>query len=366
MLKRTKPNKSKKWLKKLSILVCVILFMLTLSACILDPFYAYRVRDDAYLLNVKFSSPGLIKNHKYNAAIIGSSMFQNFDIPIFREKLEINPLKIAFGGASLSDIIYINRLFIKTGKANAYYINLDIEAFASIEQSEKSDNSLFPIYLMDSNALNDYRYLLGFETWMRYIPISLAMMTLDILSIKVPEKFDTRRSIDKLAEWRNDFKCGRDIVINNYKNKKYQVSQINTDELYDRLVKNADWFFSQIDFSTGDYIFVFPPYSALYWYESVQQGYYHQFKDIKQYIAEKLSNYKNVKIFDFQSAEFIVDLNFYKDTTHFCGGISDWMVDHFADNEYQVDSESIIVNLKILDDLVEQFTKNNREWLEAE
>ena len=41
----------------------------------------------------------------------------------------------------------------------------------------------FPDYLMDDNPWNDYRYLLGYETWMRFIPIDIALSGAKALEI---------------------------------------------------------------------------------------------------------------------------------------------------------------------------------------
>ena len=48
----------------------------------------------------------------------------------------------------------------------------------------------------------------------------------------------------------------------------------------------------------------------------------------------------DVTVYDFQHANFIIDLDNYKDTTHYTPRINDWMVESFAEDEYVVTEEN--------------------------
>ena len=163
---------AKKWLLRLLALTMALVMLMCLCAWCIDPYMLYRVRDNQYLLNSRLVTPGLIKNYDYDTVLIGSSMIQNTDMGLFREILGGKPLKITTGAISLTEIQKLTDKIGELGKAEHYYICLDQYLFAP---EKWDDMDRFPDYLMDDNPWNDYRYLLGYETWMRFIPIDIAL-----------------------------------------------------------------------------------------------------------------------------------------------------------------------------------------------
>ncbi|HPY44228.1 MAG TPA: hypothetical protein PLO90_07690 [Clostridia bacterium] len=348
-------KQAKKWLARLAVITISILMVMALAAYYLDPFFAYRARDKTFLLNPRFVVPGLIKNHDYDTAVIGSSMIQNFSMPAFREHLKVNPLKATSGGISISETLELYQLFLDEGKAKRFYINIDIGTFASESFMDSNVESIFPGYLMDRYVLNDYQYLLGYEAWMRFIPVSLAIGLAEKASVNLPEKFLTRRSIDRIAEWKDDFSFSRDIVLKEYAEKKYAVSQVSLVNLSERMTENIDLFISRLDLNAGEHIFFFPPYSALYWFDAMRLGYFEYFQNAKDVFIKKLIGHENVRIFDFQNARFIVDLNHYKDTTHYSPDINEWMIECFASGQHEVKAERSVPGSASIEALVNQF-----------
>lgn len=113
-------------------------------------------------------------------------------------------------------------------------------------------------------------------------------------------------------------------------NSEYAVSRVNTNGLLDRLRSNIDSFFESIDHEAiEDLVFFFPPYSALYWCNAQDRGYFDDFMAAKRYFISK-AGCINANVYDFQDVEFITALDNYKDTTHYSPVINDWMVKCFA------------------------------------
>ena len=245
-----------KWLTGLLCLTLSILIILGVAAYIVDPYFAYRFRDGTYFISSEFALPGIIKNADYDAAVLGSSMIQNFDMRSFRDKLGCNAVKLSNGGISQTEIGQLYTLLQEQGKAQSYYICLDLYLF-SYHQYEDKDRT--PHYLSDDNVFNDYRYLLGYATWMRFIPVDLAYMTLDRLNISLPEKLSRSKKLDYLEDWSLEAAVGRDAVIGDYQAGTHNVSDIDLDDLYGRMINRADTFVQSLDFSEGDYTFFFPP-----------------------------------------------------------------------------------------------------------
>lgn len=302
---------------------------------IIDPFFQFRVHDNAYMLNERFVAGGLIKNYDYDTLILGSSMTQNFDMNLFRNSLGVKPLHIGLGGATSQEITELMTLAYKTGKAEHYYVCVDWSAFTTFPAE-----SNIPPYLLKNDFLSKIQYLLSYEPWFRYMPTDLGLLLIDCMDVELPLKFKYSRSIDKLGNWELDYTFGEDVVLENYKTARFAVSEVDTENLYNRMKNNIDEYLREFNFEKGDHIFFFPPYSSLYWCDTQNNGYYDDYLQAKEYFIEKASAY-GAQIYDFQCAEFTTHLDNYKDTTHYKAEINDWMVDCFASKDYLVTNDNV-------------------------
>ncbi len=332
---------AKKWLFRLLALTLSLVALMCAAAYWVDPYMQYRVRDNRYLLNSRLVTPGLIKNDDYDTVLIGSSMIQNTDMALFRETLGGKPLKITTGAISLKEIQKLTDKINQVGKAQNYYICLDQYLFAP---EKWDDMDRFPDYLMDDDLFNDYRYLLGYETWTRFMPIDLGLSAARALNISLPDKFTRAMSIDGMEDWREDWAFGSEAVLSLYapppKDKDYDL-----DRLLGRMETRFDEYLTHLDFETGAYTFFFPPYSALFWNYAEGAGYGDLYLAFKTYAEERLLGMPNVKIFDFQNADFITDLEQYKDYTHYAPSVNDWMLRCFASGDYQITEPTSVSNL---------------------
>ena len=332
---------AKKWLLRLLALTLALVMLMCLCAWCIDPYMLYRVRDNQYLLNSRLVTPGLIKNYDYDTVLIGSSMIQNTDMQLFRDTLGGRPLKITTGAISLTEIQKLTDKIVAVGKAEHFYICLDQYLFAP---EKWDDMDRFPGYLLDDNLWNDYRYLLGYETWMRFIPIDLCLSTAKALGLPLPEKFARAMSIDGMEDWRDDWTFGDEATLSLY-TPPAKGTNFDAEAVLARMEKRFDEFLTHLDFERGDYTFFFPPYSALYWNYAFGAGNAETYLEFKAYAEGKLLEQENVRIFDFQNAPFVTDLNNYKDYTHYAPEINDWMLRCFAKSEYLVTEAASTENL---------------------
>ena len=332
---------AKKWLLRLLALTLALVMLMCLCAWCIDPYMLYRVRDNQYLLNSRLVTPGLIKNYDYDTVLIGSSMIQNTDMQLFRDTLGGRPLKITTGAISLTEIQKLTDKIVAVGKAEHFYICLDQYLFAP---EKWDDMDRFPNYLLDDNLWNDYRYLLGYETWMRFIPIDLCLSAAKALGLPLPEKFTRAMSIDGMEDWRDDWTFGEEATLSLY-TPPAKGTNFDAEAVLARMEKRFDEFLTHLDFARGDYTFFFPPYSALYWNYAFGAGNAETYLEFKAYAEGKLLEQENVRIFDFQNAPFVTNLNNYKDYTHYAPEINDWMLGCFSKNEYLVTEAASTENL---------------------
>ena len=342
---------SKNWMKIFAIGVLVFILVASEITYIIDPYFQYRVRDNRYFLNGRFVSAGLIKNYDYNTLIVGSSMTQNFNMDKFRKNLGVKPLHIGLGGINSNEILEIVDLAETVNKTETYYLCMDMYNFTSDYVS-----GLYK-YLLNNDPISKLRYSLSYEAWMRFMPIDIILSSAIELGVNLPYKFTSSMSIDYLENWNDDYEFGEDIVLNNYKALAFSVSKVDTERLLERMKENVDKFLDELKIKNKIVNLFFPPYSALYWVNAQQEGYFESYLEAKRYFVEK-ANAKGYNVFDFQAAELTMNLDNYKDTTHYKQEINDWMIECFANVENRVDINSI--------NIYEDKIKNNTEKFKLE
>lgn len=322
---------SAQWLQRFLALALVVLALLAALVYIIDPYYHYRAYDHKYKLDKIFSVPGVVKNYDYDAIIIGSSMTQNFDMDSFRRELGQAPIKATLGGMDAPEMAALLKLAQDAGHAETYYLCIDASLLSSDEEEQR-----FPEYLMDDNARNDYRYFWGYEAWMRFIPLDLALIAAERLGIPLPQRFQDARSIDKMGEWAYRYSFSKERVLEVYAGSgNGGASNVDMTATAADPMAQCQKFLGSLDLSQGNVVLFFPPYSALFWYDMEQAGRLESYFEVKRYFIQQVSAYSNVTIFDFQGADFTADLDNYMDMTHFSPQISDALIRCFASGEYR-------------------------------
>ena len=342
----------KKWIISFLCLSLICVMVLSFITYIIDPFFQYRVKDHTYFLNSAYVNSGLIKNYDYDTIIVGSCMIGNTDVDQFRDKLGLNPIKVENGAMVPAEINTYLKFASKIGKAKQYYVNIDLASFQDDNTSVTND------YLMKDDILSKGRYFLGYETWFRFMPVDCALLLYKTIYQELPPgKMTQRTSVDENGTWTTEDVFSEDEVINNRKNNKYKVSSVDLDDLDNRMINNIDSFVSDINFDAGSYTFIFPPYSSLYWCDAQDQGYCDSFIKAKRYFIKKLLK-KGCTVYDFQSADLTVDLNNYRDATHFSPEVNAWMVDCFANGDYIINDENMsLLQDNLLQNIIKTRTK---------
>lgn len=356
---------AKKWIFSFIAIFLGAALLMGFVSYSVDPFMYYRVGDDEKLMKARFVNVGIAKNYDYDMAFIGSSMIQNFDMPYFRENYDVNPVKLVAGGMTLNEILKLYNISQEYSGADKYMINIDPFVLNTDGPIDFS-SSRFPDYLYNDEKLDDVKYLLGYEVWFRYIPVNFAVNTLLKMGIDLPEKFDDAIDIDKIEDWSKDFSFGKEIVKQNYEDGAYATSELNTNDMYSRMTKNIDSFLKVIVDQEKDgqeIIFGFPPYSALYWHESVEHGEFDTLMDVKEYFIAQCDKYDFIRVVDLQSIPEITDLSRYKDASHYDTGIQKDYADAVFSGKFDINADTFEKNKLELQSLIEQFEKENADWL---
>lgn len=357
-----KTVETKKYLTVFACTTLGILSAIALFIYIIDPFFQYRTKDNSYILNPIYVNPGLAKNHDYNTAIIGSSMVQNYDLSELRQDSLVKPVKLASGAMTIFEMNIILSL-IDTTKVNTFIVNLDMVQF-----NEWHILSKYPSYLHSGKFIDKLRYHFAYESVVRYGLVDLALIP--YLAWKdgeeLPIKLQHRTKIDDIGNFSLEATYNDEERIKNMYRSNQTVTSPNTFQMNHRMKLNIDKMLSYLEvekYPNKEFIFVLPPYSALYWHITKREGYYHFLINNIKYICRRTAQYDNVKIQFFYNLDQITDLNRYSDVTHFDPQTSDYILNNLKNDRYTITTKNMNQLLNELDSTVTQFESENTDWI---
>lgn len=318
----------KKWLLRLAGITVILVLLLNAVIYAVDPFLQYRAENNSRYLNARYAGPGLIRNYEYDTLLLGNSMCENFNMELMRQELGAEPLHVCIGGVYQDELWEYVKLAEQTGKAKTIYLCVGLADFANEYESKSID------YLVKDDLLSRLRYAFSYEAWFRFIPMDLILAGKRMLGIPLSDAEDLKTDIDRMGNWADQYQYGENVVLKNYKFKAFSVSEVDNSGLYEKMLRRVDRMLDRMEYD-GELICFFPPYSSLYWIDAQEKGHLDVYLAVKAYFIDALRS-KGITVYDFQGAELTVDLNNYRDTTHYGDWVNDWMVRCFASGEYRI------------------------------
>ena len=339
-----------KYKKAVLIITCTIgLLLAAIMGTVLyvDPFFQYHapLENFPYLVDNQLSqNPGMAKNMPYDSVILGSSMTVNFNTNWFDEQLGLSTIKLSYSGAYPKDQANIMDIIFKSdNEVKAVFLGVDVMTYTG-----GVDETKYPIpeYLYDDNYINDIQYIFNKDVFLNYILRPLAD----------PDKTDLATVY---ASWWTDEYYNKQWVMHNYEPPQKVETETPVDAYIANLKLNLDTNicpYIENNTDTTFYIF-FPPYSILYWNDVICENHLEATIEEYQYIADRMLEYDNVRLFFFPDQEWIVtDLNNYADYTHYHKDINYYMTECFADGTCEINSgEEMKQALKDVRLLIDRF-----------
>lgn len=330
----------KKHIRIFLLLSAVLLMGCMLMVIVIDPFFQYHkpLQGVSYTIDNQLSqNPGMARNFDYDSVILGSSMTVNFNTDVFAQTMGLNTLKLSYNGAYPKDID--NIMSIVQGSHNQVrevFLGIDIYIYEKTPGITAYDH---PEYLWDDSVWNDLPYLLNKDVLLEYI---LRNFVTGEPGTPLNEVYHT---------W--DYAvCGKESVLATYTPPREFAAPLPPDCYIGNLEKSMDSYIIPYIESMPDTHFTvfFPPYSVLYWYTRFAEGSLEAEIQGEKYIMDRLLAYPNVSVYYFQNIyEFITNLDYYADYTHYTHEMNDYMARCFGDGTYQLTEESYE---KALDELL--------------
>lgn len=359
-------NNSKKFFIVTIILLVISLGITGVAGYLLDPAMYYRIPKYKTYCTEQYTTAGIIKNSSAKIAIIGSSMMQNTNVDLVENEFNLEAKRYTLSGMTIDEIVMlVNRAIMVENNVDIFIINLDISMFNS--EKDNAFNRL-PKYIYDENKINDIKYLLGYDVWFKFIPFNLAYnlaCNIDTtITNSIEEKFKNPTTVDLMGNW-SDTSFGEDIVKDKYISGSEAVSKQNVEGMLQRMIKRFDEdFYPTFKVNNNkEFKFIFPPYSALMWYNAEQEGYMDILLNFKKYIVERFENIANVEVYDFQDYDDITNLDNYKDTTHYSTEFNDMIIKDISNKNNIINLENVDIRIIKLRNLLEEFKEKEKEWL---
>ena len=336
------------WGKLTLSLIIFSLVLIVAAVVLIDPFEIYH-QATAFIPPIEsgtqsYSNAGIAKSYDYDSIIIGSSMTENFRPSQLDDLLGGRFVKLCINGGTPFNHKQMMDIAFDTHKIKRVFYGLDVGALSFFYITPKAE---MPTYLYDDDLFNDTEYWFNQSVLLKYIP-----KCLKTLGQTDPAQRDTMYS------WGQDFAYGPEAVLK-FPISSEEIVQHPLEEhpkLSQQSMLNIEHNFVPFIEAHPDteFIFFFPPYSLLQWYNFYAQGLLHYNLMQKQAVIERLIAYDNVKLYDFQSQlHWILDLDHYVDSEHYGAHINDEMVRMIAADQCRIiDPEQAKETAAILIDYV--------------
>lgn len=340
-------RKYKKWMISVVAIIMTAFLLLIGIVIYIDPFFQYHkpIEGFPYLVDNQLSqNPGMAKNWDYDSVILGSSMTVNFNTDWFTKILNLNTAKLSYNGAYPKDQANImNLIFSSHNDVKTVFLGIDIPAYSSNVEATKYP---IPAYLYDNNYLNDISYVLNKDVLLNYILRAVA------------DPGDKTVIPTMYALWWTDEYFNKQYVLQYYEEPEIVVEEVPEDAYIEQVRANLDVNICPYIEGNPDTEFVvfYPPYSILYWYGVNRENKLAATLAEYRYVSERLLQYDNVRIFNFQDQEEIItDLNNYADYDHYHKDINYYMVECFADGTCELTRENLSDSIEAMETLAADY-----------
>lgn len=302
-----------------------------------DPFYQYhapRGRIPICLENAVYQTPGAARNLVFRDAIVGSSMTENFHTSWFDEGMGWDTMKLSYSGADCTDLeAILSQVFAENRSVN--HIVMDLNEF----QLTDTKNAGFverPAYLYDDKIWNDWDYLFNFGVAIRGYRSLLDGWK------GIPDNIDTAYT------WEEESLFGREAALRASRETRLQLLNMplkvsDRSEKIACCAKNIEYIIPYIqEHPETEFIFIFPPYSMLYWEQKMLTGELENILEVYKHAMSSLLEYENVRVFYFQNeTEIIENLDNYRDACHHHPKYNRYMYESIRDGKKEMTMETL-------------------------
>lgn len=327
----------KKFFIKLMFMLNGILLVIMLFNYVIDPFQQFRINKYGRGEQRKIN-PGIAKNYKYDSIIIGTSTSQNIHKKDIKKAFDIeNAINLSMSGSTQTEQEQLLNLALKYNDVKLVIYGMDMFSYT---WNPGTFRSRIPDYLYNENKFLKFKYLLNVETLNK----SLSALR------RVMRKKQDITWIDNHSYHPDNGEYNRKNVYISAPNDEFALKVTNYD--YDVMVENFNNFLKFLDKNPDiEFKIYFVPYTFVWWYYAEKYNKVNNIIKFKYYVVNKLLEYKNVELYEFQDDLEISSEDNYKDILHISPKKSQEIVTRISMHKNKI-------NKKNYDEKIERFFKN--------
>ncbi|MGE5391489.1 MAG: peptidoglycan-binding domain-containing protein [Deltaproteobacteria bacterium] len=345
---------SKKWVAIVLGAASLCLLLLMAINVIVDPFMQYHAPLPGMEPYYKYTQEyamywviGRAKQTPADAAIVGSSLSNHISEDKLAQQsgLRVVALKKSAGRPNIYTL-FLNESFKRNDLQTVWYeLN-----FPHLHMEYEGD---IPLYLYNSNPLDDVKYLLNKDVlkMSTYILFSwLGHLGQETEPARAVFEVDRAQSTSKY----NTLAVARSLYIRHDKvSNKKSVTEYRI-KAEKNVEKNIIPFVEK--YPDTRFVFIVPCISILNTYDQCREGTVADYFAVYKDIMLDLLKYDNVEIHMFTDMDgFVNDLDNYKDRVHYCPAGGDLICEGLKSGEYRVTEKNLDERLKHLKSIALDF-----------
>lgn len=324
------------------------------ATIVLDPFFHYHKAVDGVEYPLvdgmeRYLNDGIIKTYDYDAAIVGTSMMQNFKASQFDRLFGTKSIKVTYTGETYYVIDQeVRKVLSANPDTKCIFRCLDYNKIFQAGEVRNYDD--YPEYLYDDDIFNDVNYVLNKEIFLD--------STLLVIKHNIDGKKTT--SMDAYSYWEWEHPVGKEHVLEAYERPETKAGEQKafteedaktvTDNVTENVIRTVE--------ENPDTMFYFytPPYSVAFWDEAERNGDLVRYFEAEKLQAELLLPYDNVKLYTFTDHYDITEnLDNYMDPTHYGSKISDQIIDWIYEGKGLLTEENYREKIQEMEDFYLSF-----------
>jgi|GEM_PF-135157 len=321
MQKKKKPVKAspQAFAKGMGISCALLMAIITAAAIVIDPFFHYHKPLPglkAVLTDKEYQVVGTLRNFDYDAVLAGSSVVENNDNTWYDEGFGVTTIKAVRSYGAIADLCWFLDEAFAAKDIRRVFFNIDPSSLIAVPQTT-FEASGCPMYLYDHNPLNDVKYLWNKTVLFEKIPYMAA------------QSFSGGYRESLSYNWAEGKDFSQGGALSQYYRRKEVTPELSPDTYDENLEGNIRLLEEEItEHPDTEFIFFFPPYSALWWDEVTRAGERDIYLHCEEKVMEMLLAHDQVTVYDFQNeADIVSDLDNYMDTVHFTPQINQYMAE---------------------------------------
>lgn len=326
----------RRWTLGLLGISLAILTIIGATVAVVDPLMQYHkpwFGLQSVMWKEDFLNPGLARHWPHDASVVGGSFIQNTRVSELKDLFGLNAIKLTNSGGSVPRIHELMRVALESGQPQkAIFVSLPMDRVARDVSTAAAFDG--PVYLYDTNPLNDIGYWLNIDVAIHIADLAKRMVLGSNKEKKDSEWFDDAYS------WYSKYK--------NRFSKQYILQHYFAP--VPREMKPRDPFVTAADKVIDEYVlplvkahpettfyFIQPPHSRLLFRDAYVNGNLEGWLAAYQRFCDRLLPFSNVRLFNFMNyGSYSDDLNNYKDRSHYKTDANSMMFADMASDRYRV------------------------------